>query len=296
MTKQLIYSILHYKHSLVLGESLNVGILFSFPDEDKIQFVVGNTKRVKCVYPEFDSSIFNSITSKIKTRAIYKDDNSLLSGLVTTNYNYKVKNKESLKEYINNFILNEDSTSLQFSDIYTAVNVFENSQQAIEQFTKILLPNTDIKKEIDRHNENYIKRRFLDCLIKRDINPEHRLSYNKHVATKSISLNFELAWKNGITHLVKPLSFDLTEGTLIQNKSVTYFGYLNLLNDYAKLNKCTFDLLLSKPQDEKLVPYYNNALDILNDAKAPKTIITDETFEDYSDETAKILITKGIDD
>ena len=66
MNTQFEYSVLQYKHSPSLGEAINIGLLFSFPRENKIHFVIGNTNRLKCVYPNFDTSIFNKRASFTK--------------------------------------------------------------------------------------------------------------------------------------------------------------------------------------------------------------------------------------
>jgi hypothetical protein len=51
MNKSIIYSILQYKHSLALGEILNVGILFYFPEEKQFEFALGDASRLKAIYP-----------------------------------------------------------------------------------------------------------------------------------------------------------------------------------------------------------------------------------------------------
>jgi hypothetical protein len=59
MSNYFTYSVLQYKHSLALGEILNVGILFYFPDDGCFEFINGDGSRVKSVYPDFDNSLFN---------------------------------------------------------------------------------------------------------------------------------------------------------------------------------------------------------------------------------------------
>src|SRR5438034_1829686 len=131
MTKYLLYSVLQYKHSLVLGESLNIGIIFSFPDDNTIFFVTGNQQRVKNVYPNFDSSIYNSISKSIsnKLASYSKKNNTLFTDEKSV---FVITTKESLKEYITKFVWIDDSTSLQFSETFTAVNSFETPQKAVE--------------------------------------------------------------------------------------------------------------------------------------------------------------------
>lgn len=294
MKNNILYSILQYKHSLVLGEALNIGVIFSFPEVNEVYFVAGDTKRVKSIYSSFDSGIFNIFTKSTKNTLFYRGINSNTNNLFG-NILFVANTKESLKDYINNHILPEDSTSLQFTDIYTSVNNFESNEKAIVEICKNFLPSIDHKKELSKHNENYIQKKFLDSIIERKINPDHRFIKNKVIEYKGIKLGFELAWKNGITHLVKPISFDLQEGIAIQDKSVRYFGYLDLLSEYAKRSEYKFDLLLGKPQDESLITYYENAVEILDGASAPKELVLEENLLRYSDSTAEVLHKKGIE-
>ena len=294
MKNNLLYSILQYKHSLVLGEALNIGVIFSFPNDNQVYFVAGDTKRVKSIYSNFDSGIFNIFTKSTKNTLLYRSINANINTLFG-NILFVANTKESLKDYINSHILPEDSSSLQFTDIYTSVNNFDSNEKAVEEICKNFLPSLDHKKELNKHNEGYIQKRFLDSIIERNINPDHRFIKNKVIEYNGIKLGFELAWKNGITHLVKPISFDLQEGSAIQDKSVRYFGYLNLLSEYAKRSEYKFDLLLGKPQDSSLVPDYENAVQILDGSTAPKQIVLEENLLNYSDSTAQILYQKGIE-
>ena len=156
------------------------------------------------------------------------------------------------------------------------------------------MPEHEIKKDLNRHNEHFILKQFSDQLIKRNIVIDHRFTKNKRVQTKGVNLNFEYAWKNGITHLIKPISFDLQEEREIQRKSVEYYGYLNLLDEHAQRNDYKFDLLLWKPQDEKLYKPYQNAIEIIEKSKAPKQIYTEDSLIEYTNFTADELHKKDL--
>lgn len=283
MNEQFIYSVLQYKHSLALGESLNIGVLFSFPNENKIYFVAGNTQRLKCVYPNFDSVIFTKISRSIKLKVDnYNSANNPL---------YNIENL-SFKDYINSKILPEDSSSLQFTDPFVVTNDFKNSKKAIDEFSKILLLNTEEKSDEHKHNEQYIIKNYSDRLVRKvnNIKLDTRLRRDYQINTKKASLSFDIAWKNEtLLHLVKPISFDLTDEHHIQDKAVRFWGYFGLLNEYAKKNDLYFDLLIAAPQNQDLNNAYLNALDTLKGTNAPKGIYTEDEWEEYSDETASNL-------
>lgn len=292
MSNHIYYSILQYKHSIVAGEILNVGILFSFPKRNEIKFVAGNLKRIKAVYPDFDTNLPVKINTSIKNKIVKLDSDA--GDLFNKKIIYSANTEYSLSEYIKKYILLEDSTSLQFSEPFAAVDVFNDPQITIDEYSRILLPEHDLKKHLNRHNESYILKQFSERLIKRNIVIDHRLTRNQRLQTKGVDLNFEFAWKNGITHLIKPISFDLQEEREIQRKSVEYYGYLNLLEERAKREGYTFDLLLWKPQDERLFKSYENAIEIINKSKAPKSIYTEDKLTEYTDYTATELHKKDL--
>ena len=292
MNNSIFYSILQYKHSIVAGEVLNVGILFSFPKKNEIKFVAGNLKRIKAIYPDFDVNLPVKINTSINNKIVRLDSET--GNLFSKKVIYTANTEYTLSEYIKKYILLEDSTSLQFSEPFAAVDVFNNSQQTIDEYSRILLPDFEIKREVNRHNENFILKQFTEKLHNRNIVIDHRFTRNKRVETKGVNLNFDFAWKNGTTHLIKPISFDLQEEREIQRKSVEYYGYLDLLEDHAKRNDFKFDLLLWKPQDEKLLKSYHNAIEIIDKSKAPKEIYTEDRLTEYSDYTATELHKKDL--
>ena len=63
MNKVLTYSILQYKHSLLLGEAINIGVLFYFPEENHLEFAYGTSTRARAIYEDFDTTLFNSLIS-----------------------------------------------------------------------------------------------------------------------------------------------------------------------------------------------------------------------------------------
>jgi hypothetical protein len=260
MNNQFTYNILRYQHSQLSGESVNVGLLFSFEGGPGYHFVTGNLQRAKALFPEFDSVLFQAIVEDISEKISFKPRNELFGETILH------------KEPFINILLPEDSSALQFSDAFTAINRSGNLEKTMEQITRLLLPDWEPKKEDLRHNEHFILKKFADAISKRNVIIEHRMRRNQLIQIKGVKLNFELAWKNGTVHLVKPVSFDLKEDRDIQNKSATYFGYLNLLTDYAKRNDYQFDLLIAKPQDERFQGSYEDALYNLDQSPAPRTL------------------------
>jgi hypothetical protein len=277
MKKRFSYSILQYKHSLLLNEALNVGILFSFPDDSVVHFEVGNLTRLRAAYPSFDTTNVTKAITRIKTRI-----HSEYTGL------FHPFNAFGNDDRFRNHILRQDDTSLQFTDFRKSTYPFDDFQKIIDEYSKLLLPKYGSLYRI-RHDEKYILKTYTKLIQEtlRDVNIA--LTKNVQVESKGIKLKFDVAWKNGTTNLVKPVSFDLIDQTDIQNKSMQYFGYLTNLNDYAKKHNISYHLIVGKPQRTELYQEYAKAIDIMRSADSPKRIIGEEDLTSYSKETANYL-------
>ncbi len=279
MSTYFTYSVLQYKHSLVLGESINVGILFHFPEENSFEFVKGDSSRAKSIYPDFNNSLFNGYIRNITDRVQNHVD-------LFNQQNHKI----NFAEYIHKFILAEDAAGLVFHDAVQVKNVFKTPKAAITEYSKLLLPGVITEKPlVHRHNESFILTTFRGYLQDRDKSVEKKLEKNKYIKTKNFNIKFELAYHNKTNHLIKPLSFDLADELSIQNKAAITFCHLNDLVDYAKSHKASFDFLIAKPQNKDFKGDYENALDYISNTKAPNKLITEDKWEEYTQNTFDFL-------
>jgi hypothetical protein len=282
MNKQLIYSILQYKHSPVLGEAINVGVLFYFPDEEKkIHLHITDASRIKPIYKDFDPNYFKALLKIIDTN-IDRYSGDLLAENLLNN---------SLKDFINSYLLKEDDTVLQFTELFTALNVFSSVEKAIEEYTRLLLP-LSLKKETEiiKYNETFIIRKFKTKLLSYHEDLIERVQKDYKVEVDELSFKFDIAWQNGSLNLVHPLSFDLQDIQAIQRKTAEYCSYLSWLNKYTKENNCRIDLLLARPQESKLQNSYNKSIKLLEAIDSNKMIVDFEEIDDYTDNAARYLL------
>jgi len=137
MNTTFTYSILQYKHSLLLGESVNVGILFYFPEKGYIEFIPGNLHRAKLIYSNFSLTTFNSLIKGIgkKLKLVTHE------GIVAPD-----KLKKGLNEFINQYLLNEDESGLQFTNAASVIDTYNNIAKTTEKFSQLLLPGFTPKK------------------------------------------------------------------------------------------------------------------------------------------------------
>jgi len=282
MNKQLKYSILQYQHSPILGEAINVGVLFYFPGEQKkIYLHITDATRIKPIYKDFDANYFKTILSILKSN-IEKYSGDLLAENVL---------ESNLKDFINIYLLKSDDTVLQFTDIFSTLNVFQTIEKTIEEYTKLLLP-LSIKEEskVIKYNESYIIRKFKTRLFSYDNELTNRITKDYEVKTDEFNFKFDIAWQNGSLNLVHPLSFDLKTESEIQRKTAEYCSYLNWLSKYTYENNCRIDLLLSKPEDSNLQISYDKSVRLLEAVDSNKKIIPFDEIDDYTDKAATYLL------
>ncbi|HTI90537.1 MAG TPA: hypothetical protein VL727_08105 [Puia sp.] len=136
MSKLFAYSILQYHHSQVLGESLNVGMLFHFPDRPQLYFTAGNINRVKAAYSNFDTELFNVVVQGIRSKLIIDPPPHL----------FQESKVFLFKEYIFTTLIAEDAIALQFSEPVAAVSNFDIPHEAIESYARIFLPEMPEKR------------------------------------------------------------------------------------------------------------------------------------------------------
>lgn len=279
MNRPFTYSVLQYKHSLILGESLNVGILFYFPIENKFEFVKGDGTRAKSIYPDFDNATFNAyikaITNKVKAHV------DLFN---------KLEKASDFSKYLHQNILAIDAAGLIFKEPVSTSTDINDLKQIVNEYSKLLLPGINLEKPvITKHNENFILKTFNSYLFSKNKDIEKKLKKNEIVRTKHFSIKFEYSFQNTKVNYIKPLSFDLNDETSIQNKSAILYSQLVDLKDYIKSSPSQFDILIAKPQNG-FKREFENALDLIDSVNIPKQLILDEGWNKYSEETLKLLL------
>lgn len=280
MKKTFLYNILQYKHSLILNESINIGILFVFPQDNIIKYVSGDLDRIKFIYPNIETSIVEKIVKGIikKVETKHLNENNLFSTLPAP-----VQIEEHQK------LLRQDDSSLQFTETKRTVYPFDNIEIIISEYSDLLLPNISDNDIEARKDEHYIIKTYTNYLTQKISRIENLIVKDRIVESHGIKLKFDYGWQNGTFNLVKPVSFDLKKPSLIQTKSITYFGYLYKLKSYALRNNARYDLLVGKPQNENFINEFQNALKTIESSKAPIRIIEEQNLQEYSEETAHSL-------
>ena len=272
-------------HSQALGESLNVGVLFVFPEERRVFFKAPERlKRLIDAYPTQSDSHIRSYLKTFENKAKQLDD----AWEIETDYELLEP-----KKFITKNFLYEDASALIFSEPNFVVKYTQNILKIAEDYTCKLLTGYEAEQTEERHNERFIIRQYSKSLSQLDENILHKVVTAKEdllIIAPKTELQFDFGWQNGTYNLVKAVSFDLKESSSINDKAVNLYGKLHFLNNLAIEKNYRFDLLVSRPQDKNLFKAYDRALEILEDSKTNKEIIEEEAILTYSERTVGELM------
>lgn len=280
MSFEFQYSLLKYVHSQTLGEELNIGILFYFPEQNKVVFKYpSRLNRFKTLYNTFSESHFKKFLHSFEFKA-----RELSEEILTIK-------PDSLQSFLSKNFIVKDASSLIFSPAKKALSFSLDIENVVEEYFKIYFSAFINEHPLEiKHNENYVIHTYKDLLLKSDKSIDKYLK--KHYVLKSSNTIFkaDLAWQNHTLNVVKAVGFDLKEGADIADKALLYNAKVNYLSEEAIKHKCRFDLIVSEPRNKALYSSYEEALRILNDIDAPKEIITEDKLKLYSERTISELV------
>jgi hypothetical protein len=298
MNKNFIYCFFKYVHSVRLGESLNVGILALFPEDNTMIFKYPNDlQRLKCTYFDFNEDQLKAYLKSFDNKA-KELSNSLIN---TTQWN-------SIDVYFEDLIkkefLQDDEGALQFSHVRKAVKYSDNLDEIVEDLyfsyfehyyepAEILLKKSP--KEFSKRDDQYILE-TLERYITAEAPTLGPFDFiGRNIQTDNISVRFDLEWldkSNGRikTHLVKPLSLDYRNNTTIQERAHSLHSKLHILDKEAVAENSLFDVMVLKPRLSKHEQAYYNALSILKESSNKTTVFEEDDYMKYSKTVARALL------
>ncbi len=266
MTKKFQYCVLKYRPSYLLDERVNIGLLFLFPDDAQIRFAFPPTlSRLSSLYPDIDLTLIRQYLKHFEQRS---------NELVQKNLFLAVENTALVAS---EFLI-PDANALFFSNF--KVGKYTDLNDIIKYYSNIYFTVYNDGHDLGQHDEKYLNHRFWSFL-ETENSKRGLFQKNYTIKTDNLSTDFDFAWQNGSTNLVKTLGFDLVKKESIQNKAVRWFGEITQLQINEKLTNNRIDFLVSKPSNQQLFNAYDNALRILDSIKAEKSILEEENLGSY---------------
>lgn len=276
------YSILHYKHSAVLGESLNVGVLVYF-EHSKSLFFTNSSRltRIKSIYENVSERSIKHSLNQIKTnisRLEKKLDDFFIEEI-----------SGSFELFISSYVFPKDGSSLQFSEIRTNFQYRKTDKQIIQHLVSTYL----VENNESKVNKDYaLGRRFYQSIansLGTDLDPKLFQRNYKLKNESGVEFRFDYAWQNKDWHLVKPLNFDLADAKNISEKAHRNIGLIIDLENKARTSALKFDFLVGKPKKKELFKEYDHSIHLLEKFDN-SNIIEEDDIEKYSKEAIDYII------
>lgn len=261
------YSLLKYCPSQLLGEQVNVGILFFFEAEQKFEFLYPRALgRLKNLFPDADLSNLKHYLETIKHKINQLPEQQGAS--------------QDIYQLTRDGLFVADSNSFFFEAVQSSQ--YRSIPQIIDNYTSQYFSSYHPPQKESRHSDKYLLRSF-SSKIKAQAHRFAQLALRdvSVVNKNGISAKFDYAWQNGQTNLVKPLSFDLYRKNSIQEKSVKWFGYVSQLEKKALESGFVFNFLIAKPSNIELLGSFDKAISILQEKQRLVKLIYEDSFDAY---------------
>lgn len=276
MKRELFYSILKYKQGLILGESLNAGILFFDPKSHHFSFEVGDLKRIAKAYPEISVNFLNQFISTLENNIKRLGGGNIFQ-----------LQEDKLENFIAKELFYSDAAGLSFESV-ERIPISENSDSSkTKDYLKelYLVGQGVLQDQRKKRNEEFILSEVNKILKSKAPSLTNRIERNKTITTPLIQFTFDFFWKSKEDHLVKALAFDLENGILIQNKALQIYGALEQLKSafLEDSQRYKVDLLLSKPLEKSNFKEFDKALEIISSVNVPVNISLEKDWNRYTD-------------
>lgn len=272
MNKQFRYTVLRYRPSYLLSENVNIGLLFYFPSDKNLSFIYpSNLERISKLFPGLAN--ISDIHEYLKAFERRADQLSREDELFNLEFENDILERFIVKD-ANSFYFSESKYG-QYNDASEILKYYRR-----QYFNSYYSP------------DSFIRNQFEIALKKSaDVNsPSLKLFQRKiSIDNKINTTEFDFAWQNGKTNLVKALGFDFKYEENIQTKAFRWLGELTSLKEFVPSENIKFDFLVSKPKEQTLIKAYYQALEILRSLDAHKEIIEEEDLELYAKEAIETI-------
>ncbi len=262
------YSVLRYVHDIVTGEFINVGIVFLAPGDGADGPVVlaefkDRIQRLRPLFPDIDRAAFVSSIGAIRRAA---------KGIAKQVESDRLFSSGDARAVALR-MLPHDGSSLQWSDVGTGIA--KDVQKEFNRIANRMLSTYDRRTEARKTDED-VWRPVRQALADRHI----AIEFEPKVIRGSVdTIEFKHSWKNGQMHAYEPVSFDLADGDNIKDKARKWMGHLAAANIGASDDFKAY-FIAGSPSDERLLPAYRTALEILRSAPSAPDVYEEGDLED----------------
>jgi len=243
--RQYQYQILRYRHDLVTGEFINIGVVvYSFEDKFLKAQVISKYSRI--------TTFFAGAHGK----SILKAAKQFCSAIATQSrfLNELIAAPQELGQ-ITSSILKTDDSSLILSEVQKGIDI--DFERSLTELYRILVKKWQVEPEEVADSDSDIWRSKYKQYFDAYGLTNRMTTYE--IDTQYDTFNFDKAWKNEVWHCYQPLSFNLKSPDSIKNKVYKWSGKIREISSLGEKLDLTFlTALPSKHQD--LTAFINETL------------------------------------
>jgi hypothetical protein len=244
------FSILRYIHDVATEEFVNIGVALYAPE---VRFL-----GVACMstYSRL-SNFFGGIEGEHFKRMMRHISAGIeeLAERLRTELPFE-KLPADIRGWVDQ-VLPPDDSSLQFSPARGGIT--EDPQATLEELYERFVERYSRRIQPPSRSDEEVLKVFRDELAQRRVLARLR---PKKIASSDYEHEFPLAWKNEIWHTSEALSFDLASSGHVLEKANQWLG--RALNLSESQEQFKLYLLLGKPRQERLMPSFVKAQNILH--------------------------------
>jgi len=269
------FSVLRYIHDVVSGEFVNVGVALYAPE---VRFLsiscVSTYSRPSNFFGGIEGEHFKRMMRHITTGIEELAEQLRTEPLFTAP-------SSDIKGWVDQ-VFPPDDSSLQFSPPRGGVT--NDPQATLEELYERFVERYARRTQPPSRSDEEVLRMFRDHLARRQLLSRVR---SKKIAGRDYEHEFPFAWKNGIWHASEALSFDLVSSGNILEKANQWLGRAINLNESPESFKLY--LLLGKPRQEKLIPSFGRAQNILDKMPCEHEFISEDDAPKFAEQVSKEL-------
>jgi hypothetical protein len=274
--KTFTFQILHYRHDLVSGEFVNVGVVV-YDEQDRTfdRKILQKHTRISSFFTNLDGKYFKERLKEIEraARKLCEDTTSRLEG-------------QTLSQ-ITETLLPQDDGCFYFSEVKTRQDV--NIKAALDDlFARLVLKHIAETKTYTT-DESVWKDLYKEYFDRLELTA--KLTTHK-IKTQDDEFVFEHAWKNGVWNIYEPVAFNLQDVQSIKNKVYKWVGKIGELAGASE--EISLHFLSTLPQKEDLLRFINTKLtSVAQNSSLALQIISEENIETFVEEQKKKMLANG---
>ena len=277
------YSILRYRHDLITGEFINVGlVLFSSEARYFKAKMLNRYKRVTATFPRADGEFLKSYLDHLQF-----EFDVISEGIQNEQLNLFADSKlpEALGGLLSK-VLPHDDSSVYFEK--PQFGLVEDLEKFFYDLYDRMVLHYMVDLDRDTRNDEDIWDLYRKPLLKTSV--LSRLQ--RHIVRLSVDeYKFDHAWKNGKWKVLQPVSFDLKIPTNIRKKAREWVGATFVLKEEKNLGHLYFLLGAPSLNNPDLIKAYNQTKEMLSLKQdgLSTTLIEENEAEDFANHISPII-------